>query len=151
MLDSDEFSLNRLRRIDKIDWFSNENIPCAAVIVPFSQQVTNIWKILKLNRSCRKVMFSQACGHCTWIPYSTSPPWHEICIPCPLLLTSGGHHWRPVQTRSFGALLSHQYWHLERATETHIVGKRSVSVLLGYGLVKVLLHIDVIALCSVTK
>ena len=22
--------------------------------------------------------------------------------PCPLLVTSGGHHWRPVQTFSFG-------------------------------------------------
>ena len=31
--------------------------------------------------------------------------------PVPLLLTSGGHQWRPVKTCSFEDL-SHQYWHL---------------------------------------
>ena len=41
--------------------------------------------------------------------------------PPPLLLTSGGQHWRHVQTCSLEDL-PHQYWHLVVATETRTVG-----------------------------
>ena len=71
------------------------------------------------NSSCGKVMFSQASvcsgggsvggigiSHASWT-YPT-PFWTY------LLLTSGGHLWRPVQTCSLKALISppQWYWHL---------------------------------------
>ena len=35
-------------------------------------------------------------------PWTPQPPWTSDMLqqpwPCPLLVTSGGHHWRPVQT-----------------------------------------------------
>ena len=55
---------------------------------------------------------------------------HQTSGPTLLLLTSGGHHWRPVQTCPFEDLpLSCQYRHLVVATETHGVGKRAVRIL----------------------
>ena len=71
--------------------------------------------------------------HGTWLP--TPSPWTwdlRTYTPSPLLLTSGGHHWRPVQTCSLKDLphSTHQYWHLSVATETCTVGKRVVRILL---------------------
>ena len=59
-------------------------------------------------------------------------PWHGILVPLapvtPLLVTSGGHHWRPVQT--FSPEDPHQYWHLVATTEANTVGKWAVRILL---------------------
>ena len=46
----------------------------------------------------------------------------------PLLVTSGGHHWGPVQTSSLEDSSPHQYRHLG-ATETVTVGKWAVCIL----------------------
>ena len=50
----------------------------------------------------------------------------------PVLLTSGGHHWIPVQTCSHEDLTPpyHQQWYLLVATETCTVGKRMGGILL---------------------
>ena len=49
----------------------------------------------------------------------------------PLLVTFGGHHWKPVQTCSLEVLFPpHHYWHLVVAIETHTVGKWAVCILL---------------------
>ena len=85
--------------------------------------VENIWElfITTRKRSCGKVMFSQA-SVCPWGKgdYASSwdrshgrgTPWPSTLgtypwdinpgdVPPPLLVTSDGDHWRPVQTSSF--------------------------------------------------
>ena len=67
-----------------------------------------------------------------------TPPRYQTLgpIPLPLLLTFGGHHYRPVQTCSLEDLPSPRcYWTLVVATETHTVSKRVVHILLEYCLV----------------
>ena len=78
--------------------------------------IVDIYFITARNSSCGKVMFSQAslCSRegVRYImdrPYPrehTLPPRHTLQpgIPYPLLLTSGGHLWRPVKTCSIKAL-----------------------------------------------
>ena len=64
-------------------------------------------------------------------PRHTLPPGHTIPpldILYHLLVTSSGHHWRPVQSCSLEA--PHHYWHLVVATKTHTFGKREVCILL---------------------
>ena len=39
------------------------------------------------------------------------PPQHQTWDLCPLLLTSGGHHWKPVQTCSLEALAPSPHWY----------------------------------------
>ena len=91
--------------------------------------------------SCGRVMFSRALVgyilHQTWGPTPYPPTTLDIRsgdLPLPPLLTSDGHHWRPVQTCSLEALVppppSNCYWHLVVATETLMVAKRSASILL---------------------
>ena len=80
------------------------------------------------QRNCRKVIFSQVslclstrespCDHypgCTG-PHCTGPnpwtsdmgPWTSDMVPT-LLVRSGGHHWRPVQTCSLEETLPHPF------------------------------------------
>ena len=96
------------------------------------------------QRSCRIIMFSlvsvcsQRGGGPMWPiskmhwaslyrPPSTAPGIRHGTW-WPLLLTSGGHHWRPVQTCSFEDLSPHWYWHL--VVEALMVGKPVVRILL---------------------
>ena len=60
-------------------------------------------------------------------------------------MTSGGDHWIPVQTYSFGDLPPPSEWHLIMATETEarMVSKRTVSILWEYCLVLKFCHIQV--------
>ena len=68
-------------------------------------------------------------GHQTW---GTPCYWHQVLITGEALLqllTSGDHHWRPVQTCSLEAPHpSHWYWHLVVATEAG--GRHSTEMLL---------------------
>ena len=89
------------------------------------------------KRSCRKVMFSKV----SVILFRRGPQMtiaHDALghgyLPLPhtlsLLLTSGGHHLRPVQPCSLEDLLPIIYWHLVVATETgstHATGMLSSS------------------------
>ena len=64
-----------------------------------------------------------------WTPCPSSPP--DIRPGTPLLLTSGGQHWKPVQTCSLEDLLRTDIWwcplkHIQFAT----VCKQAVSILL---------------------
>ena len=59
------------------------------------------------------------------------PPW-----PGPLLVTSGGHHWIPVQSCSFED--PHRYWNL--VAEAGRIGKRTSRILLGCFLVFVVIN-----------
>ena len=65
-------------------------------------------------------------------PGTPPPPRHQALIPSPLLVTSGGYHWRPVQTCSFDNTPDR---HLVVATEACTVCKRAVRILLEYFLV----------------
>ena len=57
--------------------------------------------------------------HCTGLPMAMLP----------LLVTSGRHHWRPVQTCSLEETPPpYQYWHL-MATKVHLIGKQVVRIL----------------------
>ena len=90
------------------------------------------------KRSCGKVMFSQVsvCYSVQWgeglvprwdlVPTLTPDMGPGYLLPPPLLLTSGGHHWRPVQLYSLDDIPPTQpswYWHLAVATKTRTVGK----------------------------
>ena len=108
-----------------------------------------VWNVFTARkRSCGKVMFSQlsvilfercALGH-GYPPITRhgtfSHYWHLVVItgdmgPTPsLLLTSGGHHWRPVQTCSLEDLPRNRYLQQVVATETCTVSKRVVRILL---------------------
>ena len=63
----------------------------------------------------------------------------------PLLLTSRGHHWRPVQTCLIKELTPPLLIKLVLATKTHMVGKRYVSywnaVLLGIIIISLMIFI----------
>ena len=82
-------------------------------------------------------MFSQAfvCSR-GGVPHVTIT--HDALDPTvptpPLLLTSGNHHWRPVQTCSLEDLPSppphNQYFHLVVVIKACTVGKRAVRILL---------------------
>ena len=65
--------------------------------------------------------------------------------PNPLLLTSRGHHWRPVQTCLIKELTPPLLIKLVLATKTHMVGKRYVSywnaVLLGIIIISLMIFI----------
>ena len=99
--------------------------------------VENIWElfITTRKRSCGKVMFSQA-SVCPWgkgdyasswdrshgrdhQPWGLTPGTSTLGMYPPLLVTSDGDHWRPVQTSSFRDLsLLPPELHLVVATET---------------------------------
>ena len=81
---------------------------------------------LKYHRLCRPVL--STLNSTILLP---------TCVPNPLLLTSGGHHWRPVHTCSLKELPCppppHQYWHLMVDIKTRTTGKRAVGILLECG------------------
>ena len=90
--------------------------------------------------SCGKIMYPQATvcsGGGGWTSPYLPPPGHGtwVPIPFPLLVTSGGHHWRPVHTCSLEGL-PYQYWHLVVATEACAAGKPAVCILLECFLVR---------------
>ena len=121
-------------------------ISCASNTRPVKQLFSCLcgwtWFITVRQRNCGKVMFSQvcvclsvhgdsSCDHYPWCigPHSTGP--HETSDmgptgPGPLLVTSGGHHWRPVQACSLENTPG--YWHL--VAKSRMVGKRAVCILL---------------------
>ena len=71
------------------------------------------------------------CTHCTGPPFPS--PEHQTCPPKdirpgPPLLTSGGHHWRPLQICSFGD--PSPELHLVVTTEASTVCKWVVHILL---------------------
>ena len=109
-----------------------------------------LWEGNVFTGVCLSIHGGSSCDHYPWCtgPHCTGPPTaspsrHRIwgpslplplalAQPCPLLVTSGGYHWRPVQTCSLGIIvqsLPHWYWHLV-ATKAHMVGKQTVSILL---------------------
>ena len=65
--------------------------------------------------------------------------------PQPLLLTSGGDHWKPVQTCSLEDLPPppppHPHQFLVVTTKTGTIGKRAVCILLECCLVEVILYL----------
>ena len=72
--------------------------------------------------------------HCTRTPSKVPalPPQHQTWDPSgpsPLLVTSFGHHWRPIQTCSLEDTL-HWYWHLGPLKHIQLVGKWTVCILL---------------------
>ena len=71
-------------------------------------------------------------GHQTWYLPAHPIGHHTWGILSALLLTSGGHHLRPIQTWSLEALfnLLHWQWHLVVTTKTRTVGKSTVGILL---------------------
>ena len=69
----------------------------------------------------------------TWDTHPSARP--GIPTPATLLLSSGGHHWKPVQTCSptpWPPWPRNWYRHLVAATDTRTVGKRAVRILLEY-------------------
>ena len=84
------------------------------------------------NELCGKVMFSQSSvSHSVHVEGWGSK--HATCImnvlflppldiPYPLLLTFGGHLWRPVSTCALEVSSPNWYWHLMEVTETLMVG-----------------------------
>ena len=68
-----------------------------------------------------------------------TPPYQKWDLPPTLLLTSGGHHWRPVQTCPIEDLPPPLP--VVVATETCTVGKQAVCILLECCLVVVVLTI----------
>ena len=80
---------------------------------------------------------SHMVGYVPWIWHLGYPsPGHGTSLPLPLLLISGCHHSRPVQTCSFED--SHRPWYrrLVATTETRTVGDRAVRILLECCLVR---------------
>ena len=81
------------------------------------------------------------CHHYPWCiePRCTYPPPPHThtsdlgtYLPLPLLLTSSGHHWKPVQTCSLEDLPpSYWYWHLVVATEIRSIGKRALCIIIA--------------------
>ena len=64
----------------------------------------------------------------TWDLGYPSPSLRHRTWDSPLLLPSGGHNWRPVQTCSIQDMcIPHWYWHLMVAAETHTVVKQVYS------------------------
>ena len=73
------------------------------------------------------------CPHCTGSLLALDPSRNGTWGPpgLPQLVTSGDHHWRPVQTCSLDLTVQspHWYWHLI-ATKACTVGRRVVHILL---------------------
>ena len=100
------------------------------------------------DRSYGKVFPSSSIRHHTSPPPPRQHTW-EHTSPLPsqtsdldtylLLLTSGGHHWRPVQLFKLVHLRAnpHQYWQLVVAIETCTVGKWTVRIVFIWCLRKI--------------
>ena len=71
-------------------------------------------------------------GHQTWYLPAHPIGHHTWGILSALLLTSDGHHLRPVQTCSLEALFDtlHWYWHLVVTNKTRTVGKWMARIVL---------------------
>ena len=86
----------------------------------------NVFTVVCLSFCLRGV----PCDHYRWlhciapIP-GPHPSRHGIWDPPPLLVRSGGQHWRHVQTCSLEN--PNQYWHLV-ATKAHMVGEQVVCM-----------------------
>ena len=112
-----------------ISWYCRDNLSVAELCPRFRERLPH----LCLSSSYRpptklregNVFFRVCLSVHRGVPRWPVPMMHWTSQPPPPLVTSGGHHWRPVQTCSLEDS-PNLYWHLVAKACT--VGKRAVCI-----------------------